>query len=417
MDRRWADIAPGEPSKRVKEYDDYKLHGLENLLKRIRKCSGTQPRRAARLSLLAWRMLTGVVKDVDFLRGRLKWNLPGKRPKEDVFDSQFVEQLRTPEWLPTRKGEFRKPSEMQERELPASFERSRLLCDALKFQTPRSEKLRQAGLRTNEIRWLELLERDPQTAAEILRNYGRRPAANLRADGGQASSLSPAGMTAATVPENLSQSADRDVTDPVLAPVRAEGEVEIAPQPGVGGTGVAYGEAESSREGREPRQARTDHLQTRVRVAPVGAIESMAENPEMSAERTRVDKAGVAKVKAFEAAAGRTVEELPHSHPGYDLHSRQTASGEIVRYIEVKSTGADWNGVMLSSTQFEAAQQLADRYWLYVVENADSAGAKVFPIRNPAGLSDKFVFDAGWKDVSLEQQITMGGPDSGTTVT
>jgi hypothetical protein len=39
-------------------------------------------------------------------------------------------------------------------------------------------------------------------------------------------------------------------------------------------------------------------------------------------------------------------------------------------------------------------------FWLYVVENADSTTPSVYPIQNPAGLAEKFIFDDGWKAVS-----------------
>jgi len=93
---------------------------------------------------------------------------------------------------------------------------------------------------------------------------------------------------------------------------------------------------------------------------------------------------------------------MPHNHPGYDLESRGQ-SAEVVRYIEVKSTGADWNGVLLSATQFQKAQELGEQYWLYVVENADSAVPTVYPIQNPAGIAEKFIFDNGWKVISTAQ--------------
>ena len=79
-------------------------------------------------------------------------------------------------------------------------------------------------------------------------------------------------------------------------------------------------------------------------------------------------------------------------------------SGEVLRYIEVKSTGLDWNGVLLSSTQFLEAQRLGGHYWLYVVENAGSDTAKVYQIQNPAGLAEKFIFDEGWKEIAVALQ-------------
>ena len=41
------------------------------------------------------------------------------------------------------------------------------------------------------------------------------------------------------------------------------------------------------------------------------------------------------------------------------------------------------------------AQELGDRYWRYVVENADLPKPKVYPIQNPAGMTEKFVFAGG----------------------
>jgi len=123
----------------------------------------------------------------------------------------------------------------------------------------------------------------------------------------------------------------------------------------------------------------------------------------MAESRSRVDQAGIAQVKAHEEKAGRFVEELRHNHPGYDLKSKNE-SGEVLRYIEVKSTGSDWNGVLLSAIQFREAQRLGDHYWLYVVENAEGPNEKVYPIQNPAGLAEKFIFDSGWKQISRAAQ-------------
>jgi len=83
----------------------------------------------------------------------------------------------------------------------------------------------------------------------------------------------------------------------------------------------------------------------------------------MANTRVAVDRAGIALVKTYEQKEGRVVEELPHNHPGYDLISKDE-SGDVLRYIEVKSTGVDWNGIMLSPIQFQEAQRLGELYWL-----------------------------------------------------
>ena len=70
---------------------------------------------------------------------------------------------------------------------------------------------------------------------------------------------------------------------------------------------------------------------------------------------------------------------MPHSNPGYDVTSKDVTIGDIVRYIEVKSISTTWQDavVQLTGTQFAKAQELRDRYWLYVVENAGSPHAQV----------------------------------------
>jgi hypothetical protein len=90
------------------------------------------------------------------------------------------------------------------------------------------------------------------------------------------------------------------------------------------------------------RTPRTGHLQTRIRVVRGTESESTPESQGMAESRSRIDKAGISAVIAFERTAGRFVTELAHNHPGYDLESRN-AQGELLRKIEVKSTGVDWN--------------------------------------------------------------------------
>ena len=124
----------------------------------------------------------------------------------------------------------------------------------------------------------------------------------------------------------------------------------------------------------------------------------------MAESRTQINKGEIEAVKTYlRQKAGRSITEMPHNHPGYDLESWIQMS-EVLRYIEVKSTGRDWNGILLSATQFRKAQELGGLYWLYVVENADSAMPKVYTIQNPVGLTEKFVFDTGWKSIAMALQ-------------
>jgi hypothetical protein len=91
---------------------------------------------------------------------------------------------------------------------------------------------------------------------------------------------------------------------------------------------------------------------------------------------------------------------MPHTHPGYDVESKMP-SGEIARFIEVKSCPDDWDrrAVALTKTQFEKAIELGDKFWLYVVERAEAENFNIIRIQNPGRLVNQFFYDDGWRDV------------------
>lgn len=106
-----------------------------------------------------------------------------------------------------------------------------------------------------------------------------------------------------------------------------------------------------------------------------------------------------AAVCAYERARGRVAEQMAHTHPGYDIISRNPLTGED-RFIEVKGVYGEWNrtGVGLSRLQFSNAQNYGDRYWLYVVEFvSDPQYTRVHPIRSPATQVTSFMFDGNWR--------------------
>jgi len=129
---------------------------------------------------------------------------------------------------------------------------------------------------------------------------------------------------------------------------------------------------------------------------------------EQTLRRSATDIAGIAEVLRYETEHGREPEEMPHENPGYDVRSRDE-SGEIVRFIEVKSISSSWeiSVVQLTSTQFDKAQEVRERFWLYVVEYAGSPKARVRAIQDPASAATRFVFDHGWR---ARDEATDGPP-------
>ena len=111
-------------------------------------------------------------------------------------------------------------------------------------------------------------------------------------------------------------------------------------------------------------------------------------------------------VCAYEKARGRVAEQMPQTHPGYDIISRNAITGEDL-FIEVKGVNGEWNqtGVGLSRLQFSNAQDYGDRYWLYVVEFvSDPQHTRVHPIRSPATQVTSFMFDGNWRDAVADER-------------
>ena len=113
--------------------------------------------------------------------------------------------------------------------------------------------------------------------------------------------------------------------------------------------------------------------------------------------RSPIDEAGVRRVMEYEASAERVPTEMPHKNPGYDVESRN-GSGDIVRYIEVKSFSGNWSDTYadLSKTQFHKGNDLGELFWLYVVERAEQEDYVIHRIQNPARQANHFMFDDGW---------------------
>lgn len=201
-------------------------------------------------------------------------------------------------------------------------------------------------------------------------------------------------------------------------PENAGGETSGGGKTGIGGRTVG-GNGSGTRPGggnggptSKPTN-RKGHARLRSYVMPdrVGAGDGDLEGYK---KRTAVDRAGVARVKEFEAAQDRSPIEMPHANPGYDVESTN-GSGTIERYIEVKSLSGNWDNFNagLTDTQFHRAIELKERYWLYVVERAEQDDFQIHRIQDPANKANQFLFDSGWQGVAEE----VGGNDMPPTQT
>lgn len=144
-------------------------------------------------------------------------------------------------------------------------------------------------------------------------------------------------------------------------------------------------------------------------VPPEGTPASV-EEVEGKVHRTRSELAGIEAVKLHEQAAGRYPKMMPPGNEGYDIKSYASAamSGDVARYIEVKSLYAAWDvtNVRVTGPQLSFGRgREADRWWLYVVEYAQT-DRTVHAIPRAASRADGFYFDRGWRALAEEPTMT-----------
>ncbi len=140
-----------------------------------------------------------------------------------------------------------------------------------------------------------------------------------------------------------------------------------------------------------------------------------------TSERSKeIGDAGVNKIIEYEKSHGRNPTFLGQTHEGWDIDSEGKADGieailgnKNIRRIEVKSKEGLWDGwgVGLTFSEFKAAQQLGDDYYLYVIENVldpdDHTPPYIF--KNPAALVTDYRFDDHWKKFSICEDSIPGG--------
>ena len=96
-------------------------------------------------------------------------------------------------------------------------------------------------------------------------------------------------------------------------------------------------------------------------------------------------------------------QKAPTNNKGYDI-SEKDNSGQIIRYIEVKTLTGPWGqgGVGITEHQLEFAQKEKDKWWLFVVENINTDNTKVYQFKNPISEANRFMFDNSWKQLAYQ---------------
>lgn len=126
------------------------------------------------------------------------------------------------------------------------------------------------------------------------------------------------------------------------------------------------------------------------------------EDPTKAAARDATARAAVEYFMLTQRTRWKSLTEMPHNNPGFDV--RAVAHDDVEEFIEVKGQSAAWTecGVALTPMELATAQQKSDRYWLCVVEHVhDEKRRRLHLLRNPYGLTQRFMFDSGWKSAAI----------------
>jgi hypothetical protein len=418
-------------------YYDYDIQGLGSFLKIFKKVDLSEATRRARL---IWDFLITHLENCapgsekSFFEGEYEWSYYSRYSKK--FDALFLNRLRAKEWLPGPDGQLHKPSELLPQELPPSFTRNPVLCEALQMKAEVLVNLaKEAGFKVED---LMLIRRHKEEFEKFKRTLKEKPVPNAmpvesptqahpvtselaeRADFSQDNRV-PTG-TSPQVPEQtppplqspFSENAIRDAVEALLGPNSAPstslpGELNTCETPAgslPGRNGTPIGSSPRTHRG----HSQSGKYFTFVYTLPEENGSLGGSNGIDSAEidrREKVGRGGIDAALEFERKSGRNPIEMDHLHEGYDVESRST-TGEIERYIEVKAISADWGdrGVTLSQAQFTTAQELKEHYWLYVVENPSTPAELIYRIQNPATQVKSFAYDKGWKTVA-EAEISV----------
>ena len=158
------------------------------------------------------------------------------------------------------------------------------------------------------------------------------------------------------------------------------------PDKGLGGSRGKGGHTGSRGPGRSPNTHKNQSkFHSYVQTNP-GDDEEQKEIARSENWTDPVNRAGMAIVIAYEKECKRHPidmnKEKGENFPGYDVTSKETTNKEIERIIEVKSISGEWGqrGVTMSRTQFKAAQEYKNKYWLYIIEKVSDEHPQIIMI-------------------------------------
>lgn len=376
---------------------DWTIVGLQALLETLPSLEGETRRRKARL---IWEELANLEerRGKGVFTGEYTWTHYGSF--RTPFDAAFVRMLTTTPWVPDENGRVQLPELVLFESL--GWKANPFLQSKIHFKPAILDQLaKEAGIEPGLLDLLKKRGITSETQLRELLGLKEEPSGDVHDPGDVNNALKKLGINGAPTPALPDPAGD----DPTPAAGGGAGR----------GAGVeSVGVRKQGRSDQDGGHAGTQSAGTLAsggkRTAGSGGgrpfISYVAAHPnEQEPDPDGLDQAARAalEAKAIEFILSRDQEwrRTPTNNPGFDL-LKADAEGKPVSWCEVKamSGGLEDRPVGLSHTQFDFARQHGDAYWLYVVEHADTDGARVVRIQDPAGKTRTFTFDYGWLDIA-----------------
>ena len=135
---------------------------------------------------------------------------------------------------------------------------------------------------------------------------------------------------------------------------------------------------------------------------------------EALAQNAEVERLAMQAVMAHEQEAGREPRDVSAENLGWDIQSRDPATGEL-RYIEVKGRRAGADSVQITRNEYLRAINLADKFWLAVAGVADGRVESLRLQRNPFGDDPTYALSSAAFKINkiMEDAAVYQLPDDG----
>ena len=344
------------------DIEDKTIRGLDTLLDKLATLDpATRLSRARDL----WYALVDLNKRHGSrpFKAKYEWRYYHQR-KSISFDPAFVRILNKRRWVPDSSGNLAPPESVAFEEL--EWEPNSLLQSKIRFKPPLLAHLaEEAGIEPGVL--------------DLLRQLGVTSEAELRKRLGVNQDQ-----------EKLGKTEDTD------GPLSHQSK---QPEPTAENRHAAQGDGPESNNV-ETEERSTESTTSRPFISYVG-ISSEYDDTDPDglkhSDRMKLERSAIKVILDSEPGWQQT----PPNNPGFDLYRGATME-TATHWCEIKAmTGTlDDRPVGISRTQFELAEKHRDKYWLYIVERAETSDAKIVRIQDPAGKAKTFTFDQGWRAVA-----------------